>query len=40
MHGAEAVTSSSGRYRRFSLVSLSPDAFVPDFEGFFGTLAA
>jgi len=39
MHGAEAVASSSGLYCRFSLASLSSDAFVPGFGGFFSNLA-
>jgi len=41
MHGAEAVTPSSvGWYRRLSPVSFSPDLFVPEFKGFFGSLSA
>ena len=40
MHGIEAVTPFSGGYRRLSDSSLSFDAFVPDFEGFFGSLSA
>jgi hypothetical protein len=40
MHGIEAVTPFSGGYRRLSEVSISSDALVPDFEGFFGSLSA
>jgi hypothetical protein len=40
MHGIEAITPFGGGYRHLSDSSLSFDAFVPDFKGFFGSLSA